>query len=144
MHKRPIILSMKTNRLPLSLALTGLMMAGAAVAQQHRPHWDAVLLNDKGLSHFDPHSVAVNGQVRTFMSMVDYKAPQETADGKRYRSTVTEIQLNCKSGTARIMHMAYHTDSMGAGKEVHKEGMVREWMDVPAASPIERIAKRIC
>ena len=42
------------------------------------------------------------------------------------------------------MHMAYHSDGMGAGKEVHKEGMVREWMDVPAASPIERIAKRIC
>ena len=139
-----MIMSMKTFWLPLFLALTGLLQAGLSMAQQHRPHWDAVLLNDKGLFHFDPHSVSIHGQVRTFLSMVDYKTPQETADGKRYQSTVTEIQLNCKNGTARIMHMAYHSDGMGAGKEVHKEGMVREWMDVPAASPIERIAKRIC
>lgn len=129
--------------LPLVAAFTTLVHASAATAQT-RPHWDAVLLNDKALFHFDPHSVSVNGQVRTFKSMVDYKTPQETVAGKRYQSTVTEIQLHCKNGTARIMHMAYHAEAMGGGKEVHKEGMVREWMDVPPASPIERIAKRIC
>lgn len=139
-----MIMLMNILSRPLSMALTCLLQASLAMAQQPRPHWDAVVLNDKGLFHFDPHSVSVNGQVRTFLSMVDYKTPQETAEGKRYQSTVTEIQLNCKNGTARIMHMAYHAGGMGAGKEIHKEGMVREWMDVPAASPIERIAKRIC
>ena len=109
-----------------------------------RPHWDAVLLADKGLYHYDPHSVSSAGQVRTFKSMVDYKTPQETSDGRKYLSSVTEIQLNCSKGVARIMHMSYHPESMGAGKEVHKEGMIRDWLDIPHGSPIERIAKRIC
>ncbi len=134
---------MKVPWLLVSLVLTGLLQSAQVLAQP-RPHWDAVLLNDKALFHFDPHSVTANGHVRTFQSMVDYKTPQETTGGKRYLSTVTEVQLNCKNGTARIMHLSYHPDSMGGGKEVYKEGMIREWMDVPAASPIERIAKRIC
>ena len=123
--------------------LTGLLLAISGAAQPHR-HWDAVLLNDTGLYHFDPHSVSASGQVRTFQSMVDYKAPQESADGKRYLSTLTEVQLNCKNGTARIMHLTYHADHMGGGREVHKEGMIRDWLDIPAGSPIERIAKRVC
>ena len=126
-----------------SLLGAGLVWGGPLGAQP-RPHWDAVVLADKGLFHYDPHSVTHAGQVRTFRSMVDYKTPQETADGRKYLSSVTEIQLNCQRGVARIMHMSYHPDPMGAGKEVHKEGMIRDWLDIPAGSPIERIAKRIC
>ncbi|MEN9889694.1 MAG: hypothetical protein RL559_1731 [Pseudomonadota bacterium] len=127
----------------MTAGLLASLWAGMAHAQP-RPHWDAVLLADKGLFHYDPHSVKSTGQVRNFQSMVDYKTPQETADGKRYLSTVTEIQLNCKTGVARIMHMRYHADNMGAGKEVHQEGMIRDWLDIPAGSPIERIARRVC
>ncbi len=134
---------MKVRLLIASLLGTGLLWSGLLSAQT-RPHWDAVLLADKGLFHYDPHSVSSAGQVRTFKSMVDYKTPQETSDGRKYLSSVTEIQLNCSKGVARIMHMSYHPESMGAGKEVHKEGMIRDWLDIPPGSPIERIAKRIC
>ncbi len=126
-----------------SLLLAGLWLVGPVSAQAHR-HWDAVLLNDTGLYFFDPHSVSTSGAVRTFQSLVDYKTPQESADGKKYLSTLTEVQLHCKNNTARIMHLTYHADHMGAGKAVHKEGMIRDWLDIPAASPIERIAKRVC
>lgn len=134
---------MKVRLLITSLLGTGLLWSGLLSAQT-RPHWDAVLLADKGLFHYDPHSVSGAGQVRTFKSMVDYKTPQETSDGRKYLSSVTEIQLNCSKGVARIMHMSYHPEAMGAGKEVHKEGMIRDWLDIPPGSPIERIAKRIC
>ncbi len=135
--------AMNVRLLTASFLGTGLLWSGLLSAQT-RPHWDAVLLADKGLFHYDPHTVSSAGQVRTFKSMVDYKTPQETSDGRKYLSSVTEIQLNCKRGVARIMHMSYHPEPMGAGKEVHKEGMVRDWLDIPAGSPIERIAKRIC
>lgn len=107
-------------------------------------HWDAVLLTELGLYHFDPHSVRTQGKVKTFHTLLDYKTAQETAEGQKYLSSQAEIQLNCKSQSARIMHTSYYAAAMGAGKEVFREGSVREWMDVPKGSPIERIAHRIC
>ena len=107
-------------------------------------HWDAVLLTDLGLYHFDPHAVSDKGPVKTIQTLLDYKTTQETAEGQKYRSSQTEIQLNCKNRTARIMHTRYFGGAMGAGKEVFKEGSVREWMDVVKGTPIDRIAHRVC
>ena len=42
------------------------------------------------------------------------------------------------------MHTTYFAGAMGAGKEVFKEGSVREWLDVIKGTPIERIAHRVC
>ena len=131
-------------RLLIALTLGTSLLCSGPLSAQPRAHWDAVLLTDKGLFHFDPHSVTSAGQVRTFKSMLDYRSTQETSDGRKYLSSVTEIQLNCQRGAARIMHMSYHPEPMGAGKEVHKEGMIRDWIDISSGSPIERIAKRIC
>lgn len=137
---------MKAMNIPLLLSawlVTGLGSIPMAHAQQ-RPHWEAVLLAEQGLFHYDLHSVTKKDHLRTFTSMVDYKAPQESSDGRKYLSTVTEIQLNCKSGAARITHISYHAENMGHGKEVRKEGMIRDWLDIPPGSPIERIARRVC
>ena len=107
-------------------------------------HWDAVLLTDLGLYHFDPHTVSDKGGVKSIQTLLDYKTTQETAEGKKYRSSQTEIQLNCKNQSARIMHTTYFAGAMGAGQEVLKEGSVREWLDVVKGTPIERIAHRVC
>lgn len=107
-------------------------------------HWDAVLLTPLGLYHFDPHTVSDKGGIKTVQTLLDYKTTQETSEGQKYRSSQTEIQLNCKSQSARIMHTSYHSAAMGTGKEVFKEGSVREWMDVVKGTPIERIAHRVC
>ena len=107
-------------------------------------HWDAVLLTDLGLYHFDPHAVSDKGAVKTIQTLLDYKTTQETVEGLKYRSSQTEIQLNCKNHSARIMHTTYFASAMGTGKEVFKEGSVREWMDVVKGTPVERIAHRVC
>lgn len=132
---------MKNLRSNLASLLIGSLCSWAAAAPAH---WDAVLLTDLGLYHFDPHSVTTQGSIKTFQTLLDYKSTQETSDGRKYLSSQAEIQLNCKSHLARIMHMSYRTGAMGSGKEAHKEGSVREWMDIPKGSPIERIAYRIC
>lgn len=127
------------------LALALLINAGLSAPAWAAPaHWDAVLLTDLGLYHFNPQTVSDKGGVKTIQTLLDYKTTQETAGGLKYRSSQTEIQLNCKKHSARIMHTAYFAGAMGAGKKVHKEGSVREWMDVVKGTPIERIAHRIC
>lgn len=107
-------------------------------------HWDAVLLTDLGLYHFDPNSISDKGAVKTIQTLIDYKTTQATAEGQKYRSSQTEIQLNCKNQSARIMHTSYYAAAMGTGKEVFKEGSVREWLEIGKDSPIQRIAHRIC
>lgn len=131
---------MKTRCL-LPLLLTGWL---CMPAMSSPAHWDAVLLTDLGLYHFDPNAIGTKGNVKTIQTLLDYKTVQETTEGQKYLSSQAEIQLNCKSHSARIMHTTYHAAAMGAGKEVFKEGSVREWMDIPKGSPIERIAHRIC
>ena len=128
------------RHLLLLLTAVGLSMPSSAAPA----HWDAVLLTDLGLYHFDPHSISDKGPVKTVQTLLDYKSTQETVEGKKYLSSQTEIQLNCKNQSARIMHTAYYAGAMGSGKEVLKEGSVREWLDIAKGSPIERIAHRIC
>jgi hypothetical protein len=132
---------MKRHRLTFTLLLSSSLCLPAVAATAH---WDAVLLTDLGLYHFDPHTVSEKGGVKSIQTLLDYKTTQETAEGKKYRSSQTEIQLNCKRHSARIMHTTYFAGAMGAGQEVLKEGSVREWLDVVKGTPIERIAHRVC
>ena len=131
------------NLLRLSLHLL-LASSPAPPALAAPAHWDAVLLTDLGLYHFDPHSVSDKGAVKTLQTLLDYKTTQETAEGLKYRSSQAEIQLNCKNQSARIMHTSYYAGAMGSGKEVFKEGSVREWMEIGKDSPVQRIAHRVC
>jgi hypothetical protein len=126
------------------ISALALVLLGALCSPAQAAHWDAVLLTDLGLYHFDPHAISDKGGVKTIQALLDYKTPKQTAGGQTYRSSQSEIQLNCKTQAARIMHTAYFAGAMGAGKEVHKEGSVREWMDLVKGTPIERIAHRIC
>ena len=126
---------------PLRLLLSSSLCLSAMAAPAH---WDAVLLTELGLYYFDPHTVSDKGAIKTIQTLLDYKTAQETSEGQKYRSSQTEIQLNCKSRSARIMHTTYYLGAMGSGKEVFKEGSVREWLDVVKGTPIDRIAHRVC
>jgi hypothetical protein len=132
---------MNHSRLLTTLALASSLGLPALAAPAHG---DAVLLTPLGLYHFDTHSVSDKSGIKTVQTLLDYKTTQKTSEGEQYRSSQTEIQLNCKSQSARIMHTSYHSAAMGTGKEVFKEGSIREWMDVVKGTPIERIAHRVC
>ena len=128
----------------LSTLVTMLIGSLCSLATASPAHWEAVLLTDVGLYHFNPHSVKGQGQTKTFQTLLDYQSAQETVDGRQYFSSQAEVQLNCKSHSARIMHMTYYAGAKASGKEIRKEGSIRDWLEIPKGSPIERIAHRIC
>ncbi len=132
---------MNHSRLKLTLVLSSSLGLTAMAASTH---WDAVLLTPLGLYHVDTHAVSDKGDIKTVQSLLDYKTTQETSEGQKYRSSQTELQLNCKTHSARIMHTRYLAGAMGSGQEVHKEGSVREWLDIVKGTPIDRIAHRVC
>jgi hypothetical protein len=55
-----------------------------------------------------------------------------------------QVQINCKARLARLVHMTYYSGAMMGGAEVQKRGMLRDWHDIEADSPIARIARRVC
>jgi hypothetical protein len=54
------------------------------------------------------------------------------------------VQINCKARMARLTHMSYFSGGMLSGKEVQKQGMLRDWQEIEADSPMARIARRVC
>jgi hypothetical protein len=55
-----------------------------------------------------------------------------------------QVQINCKARMARLTHMSYFSGGMLSGKEVQKQGMLRDWHEIEADSPMARIARRVC
>ncbi len=127
--------------------LAGLLLAlciWPCAPLQAETRWVPVMLADKGLFHYDPQSVSVSGRISQVRSLMDYKQAQQSVEGKSYLSTINDIQINCKSREARIMHTRYFSEARGTGLEVRSEGMIRDWLAIQPETVIDRIAKRVC
>ena len=117
---------------------------GALNAVATTPKWDAITLNDQGMFFIDAHSIKDEGGKKVLWSAVDYKKPQSTAEGVAYSSIQTQLQINCKAKMARIMHMTYFSGPMLTGKQVGRQGMLHEWLEIDPTSAIQKIARRVC
>jgi hypothetical protein len=121
-----------------------LVSLGTQNAFAATPKWDAVTLNDQGMFFIDAHSIKDEGGRKILWSAVDYKKPQSTADGVAYLSVQTQLQINCNAKMARVMHMTYFSGPMLTGKQVGRQGMLHEWLDIDPTSAIQKIARRVC
>lgn len=108
------------------------------------PKWDAVTLNDQGMFFIDAHSIKDEGGKKVLWSAVDYKKPQMTAEGVPYLSVQTQLQINCNVKMARVVHMTYFSGPMLTGKQVGRQGMLHEWLEIDPSSAIQKIARRVC
>ncbi|MFN5097794.1 surface-adhesin E family protein [Limnohabitans sp.] len=108
------------------------------------PKWDAITLNDQGMFFIDAHSIKDEGGRKILWSAMDYKKPQSTADGVAYSSIQTQLQINCKAKMARVMHMTYFSGPMLTGKQVGRQGMLHDWLEIDPTSAIHKIARRVC
>lgn len=124
-------------------ALTGLFCL-LCIAAQASTKWEAIMLNDQGLFYIDPKTITEEDGRKKVWSALDYKKPQSTGDGKPYMSIHSQIQLNCKLKMARVLHLTYYTGPMLSGQVVSRQGMLHEWLDIDPASPIQKIARRVC
>jgi hypothetical protein len=108
------------------------------------PKWEPVTLNELGLFYIDPKSITEEDGRKQIWSLLDYKKIQSTADDKTYRSVQSQVHINCKMKMARVMHVTYYSGAMLTGQVVLKQGMLHEWLEIEATSPIQKIARRVC
>ena len=106
--------------------------------------WEPLTLADQGMYYMDPQSIEQQGQVKLLWTVLDYRSVQTTSEGQSYRSMRAQVQINCKARLARLTHMTYHSGGMPTGAVVQKQGMLRDWNETQADSPMARIARRVC
>ncbi len=127
------------KRLLLSLVLlAGLQPAWADT------RWEPLTLADQGMYYFDPQSIEQQGSNKQLWTVLDYRSPQTNSEGQSYRSMRAQVQINCKARLARLTHMSYYSGGMLGGSVVQRQGMLRDWNEIEADSPMARIARRVC
>ena len=108
------------------------------------PKWEPITLSEQGAFYIDTKSVTEEDGRKKVWSVLDYKKPQLTGDSKTYFSLQSQVQINCKQKMARVSHMTYYSGPMLTGQTVYRQGMLHEWLDIDPASPIHKIARKIC
>jgi hypothetical protein len=134
------------NTLPPFAArlLALVLVAGSITVAYSAPRWEQVVSSGPGHYYIDPASITKDGERRTFDSALDYRHPKTSAAGKAYQSVATQFQVNCRMKMARIVHMTYYSGPMLAGSVVERQGMLHEWMEVDASSPVHRLMRYAC
>lgn len=124
----------------LWLGLGLLSQSGCAQAAK----WELVAQNNTGFYYLDPGSAQSESDRKTVWTVLDYREMQSLRDGSRYRSSHAQMQFNCKSSQARIVHLSHYSGPMLGGALVQQQGLLQEWLDIESASPVQRIAARVC
>jgi len=106
--------------------------------------WELVAQSNNGFYYIDPRSVETSADRKTAWTVLDHRELQGLRDGTRYRSTHAQVQFNCKANLARIVHLSYYSGAMLAGSQVHQQGMLQEWFELEAGSPMKRVAAKVC
>jgi hypothetical protein len=106
--------------------------------------WELVAQSNNGFYYLDPRSVETSADRKTAWTVLDHRELQSLRDGKRYRSSHAQVQFNCKANLARIMHLSYYSGAMLAGSQVHQQGMLQDWFELEAGSPMKRVAAKVC
>ena len=133
---------MRTGSLGAALLAGVLLASGAALVAAER--WEAVLLSEQGMYYLDSQSISTQGSTKVLWTVLDYRSVQEGAEGANYRSMRAQVQINCKARLARLTHMSYYSGGMLGGSVVQRQGMLRDWNEIEADSPMARIARRVC
>lgn len=131
------------------MRIGAVLLVGASVLTGLQPswadtRWEPLTLADQGMYYMDPRSIEQQGSHKQLWTVLDYRSGQTNSEGQSYRSLRAQVQINCKARLARLTHLSYYSGAMLSGQVVSKQGMLRDWSEIEADSPMARIARRVC
>jgi hypothetical protein len=106
--------------------------------------WTKVDTYDAGTYYIDADKVKRSGYMRSFWSVLDYKAPQKTTRGLAYQSTRTHMEIECRQKTVHILSFSMHSGPMLTGEVIDTQGVMRDWQSIPPDTPLEKLHKLVC
>ncbi len=130
----------KTSCLPLIAAVWGL---GAA-----SPSWarlEPIGSFEHGAVYVDASaSIERDGDHRKLWTVTDYKQRQALAAGGYYLSTRSWLDLDCRARQARVLHITFFEGAGQSGRVLQREGVLHDWLPIPADSPMHRLQYKYC
>lgn len=125
------------KRMPALLSL--FIVCGTVHAE-----WTSVGRFDRGEFFIDRSTLQIKGDQREIWSVMNYRNPEMDPKGHIFRSTRSLLQLQCKVGQARAIHMAFFSGSMLGGKQISNMGSLPGWDQVLPDSPMRKILDLVC
>ena len=106
--------------------------------------WQKVTTTDSGIIYVDDGTIKRNGPIRSFWSLLDYRAPQKAQRGAYYVSTRTHMEMDCRKEIVHILQFSMHSGPMLTGEIVDSQGVLREWQTIPPDTPLVNLFKFVC
>jgi hypothetical protein len=101
-------------------------------------------LADIGTYGIDRASIEKDGSVRRVWTMLDYRDPQKSAQGKTYLSSRALMEMECVKKQVRTRSMALYSGHHLGGDALTSEGTFDQWQAVPPNSPVFTMFKVVC
>ena len=122
----------------LCLSLVALSLCASAA------DWVALGLADIGTYGIDRASIEKDGNMRRVLTMLDYREPQRSAQGKTYLSSRALMEMECVKRQVRTRSMALFSGHNLGGESLTSEGIFDQWQAVPPHSPVFTMFKVVC
>jgi hypothetical protein len=123
----------------LAKAIFIFLMTGNAQAA-----WTVVDSSVSPHLYVDAENVRRTGDVARIWTVLDYAAPQSTADRGGYSSIVILQEIHCTEGKTRAIQMSMYSGRMGAGTILLNRSFEGEWTYARPGTNFDKEAKIAC
>jgi hypothetical protein len=110
----------------------------------HAADWSSIGLYEQGTFYIDRDSLTRDGNTRKVWTMLDYRQPQTSHQGKAYRSTRSLLQFDCRDHRVKTLSLSRHTGTRLQGDTLTSEGVIADWQPIPADTPMAKMAWVVC
>ena len=115
-------------------------LSGYALASD----WVSLGLADHATYGIDRASIEKDGQLRRVWTMLDYREPQKSSQGKTYRSSRALMEMECAKHQVRTRSMSLYSGHQLGGEALTSEGVFDQWQAVPPNSLVATMFKVVC
>ena len=121
-----------------------LAMATGGAAAEWVAFGSSGVSNDRFDIYVDPVSIRRSGDTVQMWDMENYNIPQVTSD-KRYLSTRTQMEYDCKGEQWRSLFFAMYSGAMGNGDTVYSDDSTPDnWKPFHPQTGVETLWKFAC
>ena len=106
--------------------------------------WVSLGLADHATYGIDRASIEKDGELRRVWTMLDYREPQKSSQGKTYRSSRALMEMECAKHQVRTRSMSLFSGHHLSGEALTSEGVFDQWQAVPPNSPVATMFKVVC
>ena len=106
--------------------------------------WVSVGMSDAAVYGIDRASIEKDGPLRRVWTMLDYREPQKTSQGKAYLSSRALMEMECAKRQVRTRSMSLYSGHNLSGEALTSEGIFDQWQAVPPNSPVFTMFKVVC